>query len=462
MKRMLSVAVIAMMIAACGGGGTTSTAPTTGASAPAASASEAASQPAASESAAPQLCSAKSPAEATFTFWTFVDRHAVWWEKRANEWNAANPDKKITLNCSVIAYQQMHDNLAAAFTAGQGAPNLVDIEIGKFANFTKGTIHLADMTAEVQPYVKDLVATRLAPYQAGGKQYAVDYHLGAVLAFYNKDILDAAKVDPASIRTWDDYIAAGKKVQAAKSDVNFSAIDITGVIPIRSLMLEAGGGVYDQGGNLIMNSEANVKALQLASKMVNDDKVAIPAPGGNNGQPDFFAAMQAGKIASVWMPQWYMTRFPDNMKSLCGHMVIEPMPKFSDGQFTTTMQGGTGTAVTDQTPADKQQLAKDFVTWAKLTKEGQASIWTDLGFDPYRPDVYEDPALRKPDDCFSGQITFDIIKSELAGVAPEYTGPAYPQAQDYMANTLINDVIVNKTDPKEALDTAQQTIESQQ
>jgi arabinosaccharide transport system substrate-binding protein len=118
--------------------------------------------------------------------------------------------------------------------------------------------------------------------------------------------------------------------------------------------------------------------------------------------------------------------------------------------------------VTDQTPADKQQLAKDFATWAKLTKEGQESIWTDLGFDPYRPDVYDDPDLRKPDPCFSDQITFDIIKSELGKVAPEYTGPAYPQAQDYMAQQLINDVIVNGTDPKEALDTAQATIESQQ
>ena len=462
MKRFFSVLITAMMIAACGGGGTTSSAPSTGASAPATSASAPASEPAGSASAEPQLCDAASPADATFTFWTFVDLHAKWWNKRAKEWTAANPDKPIKLNCSNIPYQQMHDNLAAAFTAGSGAPNLVDIEIGKFANFTKGTIHLVDMTTEAQAYAKDLVATRLAPYQADGKQYAVDYHLGAVLAYYNKDILDAAGVDPAGIKTWDDYIAAGKKVQEKDSSVNFSAIDITGVIPIRSLMLEAGGGVYDQSGTLIMNSDANVKALQLASKMVNEDKIAVPAPGGNNGQPEFFAAMQAGKIASVWMPQWYMTRFGSNMDSLCGHMVIEPMPSFSGSPFTTTMQGGTGTAVTDQTPADKQALAKEFVTWAKLTKEGQASIWTDLGFDPYRPDVYDDPALRKPDPCFSNQITFDVIKGELGNVAPEYTGPAYPQAQDYMANTLINDVIVNKADPKEALDTAQQTIESQQ
>ena len=159
--------------------------------------------------------------------------------------------------------------------------------------------------------------------------------------------------------------------------------------------------------------------------MVNEDKIAAPTPGGNNGQPEFYAAMQAGKIASVWMPQWYMTRFPDNMASLVrqdGHPA--DAARSTAGRLHHHDGGGTGTAVTDQTPADKQQLAKDFVTWAKLTKEGQTSIWTDLGFDPYRKDVYDDPALRKPDPCFSNQITFDVIKSELGNVAPEYTGPA--------------------------------------
>ena len=447
MKRLVGLVVVAALVVACGG---TPTASGGGQAA------------ASGETPAPQLCSAASAADATFTFWTFVDRHAVWWNKRADEWNKANPDRPIKLNCSVIAYEQMHNNLAAAFTSGQGGPNIVDIEIGKFANFTKGTIHLADMTAEAQKYEPDLVKTRLAPYQANGKQYAVDYHLGSVLAFYNKEIMDKAGVDPASIKTWDDYVAAGKTVQEKVPGVTFAAIDTNGPIPVRSLMLQAGGGVYDKDGKLILNSPANVKALQLAADMVNTDKMAEGSPGGNNGTPEFFQAMQAGKIASVWMPQWYMTRFPDNMDSLCGKMVIEPMPKFADSSFTTTMQGGTGTAVTDQTPADKQALAKEFVTWAKLTKEGQESIWTDLGFDPYRPDVYDDAGLKKPDKCFSDQVTFDIIKSELGDVAPEYTGPAYPQAQDYLNNTLINDVLINKVDPKQALDTAQQTIESQQ
>jgi arabinosaccharide transport system substrate-binding protein len=447
MKRAIAVAVIALTVWACGGGASP---------APSSEASVAASSSAATgESAAP------APANATeFTFWTFVDRHATWWQKRADQWNAANPDRPIKLTPSVVEYNQMHDNLTAALTSGTGAPNIVDIEIGKFANYTKGTIHLVDMTAEAQAYVQDLVATRLAPYQAGGKQYAVDYHLGAVLAFYNKDLLDKAGVDPASIKTWDDYIAAGKKVQDANPGVTFAAIDTNGPIPVRSLMLQAGGGVYDATGNLILNSPANVQALQLVSDMVNKDKIAAASPGGNNGTPEFYQAMQAGQFASVWMPQWYMTRFPDNMSSLCGHVVIEPMPMFSADGNTTTMQGGTGTAVTDQTPADKQQLAKDFVTWAKLTKEGQESIWTDLGFDPYRPDVYDDAALRKPDECFSNEITFDIIKGELGKVAPEYTGPAYPQVQDYLNTTLITDVLSNGVAPKDALDAAQNTIQA--
>src|SRR6185503_1867573 len=154
--------------------------------------SQPAESQAAAETPAPQLCATDNPADATFTFWTFVDRHATWWQSRADAWNKEHADRPITLNCSVIAYEQMHNNLAAPFTSGSGAPNLVDIEIGKFANFTKGTIHLLDMTADVAPYLNDLVATRMAPYQAGGKNYAADYHLGAVLAFYNKEILDAA------------------------------------------------------------------------------------------------------------------------------------------------------------------------------------------------------------------------------------------------------------------------------
>ena len=105
--------------------------------------------------------------------------------------------------------------------------------------------------------------------------------------------------------------------------------------------------------------------------------------------------------------------------ALCGSIIVRPMPIFEEGGFTTTMGGGTGTAVTDQTPEAEQAIAKEFLAFAKLTNEAQKALYTDLGFDPFRNDVYDDPALLTTNDCFSGEVPFEIIKSELGNVAPD-------------------------------------------
>ncbi len=186
-----------------------------------------------------------------------------------------------------------------------------------------------------------------------------------------------------------------------------------------------------------------------------------PRPVGNVHAAEFYTAFLNGEIASFWMPQWYMTRFPDNMPDLCGSMIVRPMPVFEEGGFTTTMGGGTGTAVTDQTPEDEQQLAKEFVAFSKLTYDSSKQLWTDLGFDPYRPDVYDDPDLLVPDECFSGEVTFDIIKSELGNVAPEYTGPLYPEARTFLQEVTLQDVINNNVPAADALAEAQSQTESQ-
>ena len=280
---------------------------------------------------------------------------------------------------------------------------------------------------------------------------------GVVHHFYNTELLGKAGIDPATIKTWDDYVAAGKTFMESQNPNRdpdgpwFSTIETTDLHTIVGPMLMNGGGFYDESGNLTITSPGNETALQNAADMVNTDKIAIPAPGGFLHAPEFYAAMQDGKIASFQMPQWYMTRFPDNMDSLCGKVAIGAMPTYPGQSFTTTMGGGTGTAVSDQTPAEKQQLAKDFVAWGKLTKEGQVSGWTDLGFDPYRPDVYEDPALQQPDPCFSDQVTFEVIKSELGDVAPMIMGPKFPAIRDYIAQTLVYDVLVNGVAPADAL-----------
>jgi arabinosaccharide transport system substrate-binding protein len=391
------------------------------------------------------------------SLWVFVDRHGLFMQNQAARWNELNPDRQINLTYEQIEYTQMHDNLLAALLVGTGAPDLADIEISKFATFTKGDIQLVPLDDAIEPYRAEIIETRLAPYFANGHNYGIDYHLGSFVMYYNTAILEAAGVDVDSIVTWDDYIEAGKKVTQdtdgdGTPDVYMASVEVTGPFSARALMLMNGGGAYNADGELILDSEANVEALQFLQDLVHVDGIARAASGGNHHAPDHFLDMTEGRIASLWMPQWYMTRYPDNMGSqLADVAVVRPMPIFEEGGYTTTMGGGTGTAITNQIDESKVELAKEFLAFAKLTYEANVSLWTDLGFDPMRLDVYDDEALLIPMTDFSGEVPFTFIKAGLGNVAPEYTGPFYPEIATIMTTTMLYDLIENKSAPADVL-----------
>src|SRR4051812_27025088 len=65
----------------------------------------------------------------------------------------------------------------------------------------------------------------LAAGQLGGKTYGVPIGANTLALYYNKKVLDAAKVDPATIKDWASLTAALQKVKAAgKKGITFSAI----------------------------------------------------------------------------------------------------------------------------------------------------------------------------------------------------------------------------------------------
>jgi multiple sugar transport system substrate-binding protein len=65
----------------------------------------------------------------------------------------------------------------------------------------------------------------LAAGQIGGKTYGIPIGANTLALYYNKKILDAAKVDPAAIKDWASLTGALEKVKASgKKGITFSAI----------------------------------------------------------------------------------------------------------------------------------------------------------------------------------------------------------------------------------------------
>lgn len=397
--------------------------------------------------------------EIELEFWTFIDAHTDFMQARADEFNAQSDEYHITLNASTADFEEMHDRLLVALQSGSGAPDVVDIEIQRFATFLRGDVPLHPLTDIIDSHRDQLVEERTAPYRADGVEYGIDYHLGAWVMYYNSEVLDEAGVDVDSIVTWDDYIAAGRQV-VENTDSWMTSLETTDRFTVIGLMLQNGGGAYDENNELILDAPENIEALELISDMVHEHEIATAAAGGQHHDESYYQALNDGEYASVWMPLWYVTRFKDFMPETEGNILIRQMPEFEPGGFISTMGGGTGTAITRQIDDDKLDAAKQFLEFAKLTYDSQVALYTDLGFDPFRNDVYEDPALTETDPWFGDEPVMTNVQAMFDRLSPEFTGPRYPEVVLQLRDVVAYEVIEEGADPGESLRRAAEEVRS--
>ena len=396
------------------------------------------------------------------TFWTFQDLHREFIEDAAKCWNEANPDRQIDLEVGVYSYDDNHNNLLIALQSGTGAPDIVDIEIGRFANYLKGTPQLVPLNDVIEPIKDKLIMSRFDNYAKDGNYYGVDYHVGIPVIYYNTEICDAAGVDIDAIETWEDYIAAGKQV-VEKTGKPMTTLEIQEHWSYYPLETQAGTDWLGPDGSVTLDSPENVKVLQMLYDMMYTDKIAVAAPGGFHHAEEYYGFMNNGGAASVWMPQWYMNRFTDYMPDLSGKSAIRPLPRFEKGGLYGAGMGGTGTAITNQ--CKDQQLAKDFLAFAKLSVEGAIKCWTILGFDPLRWDVWTMDEMKTENKFtkYYGNDVFDMLSTLRDQLHAINLSEQYPNAQTIVQSSVVFKVLSEQSmTPEEALKAAAEELRAAQ
>ncbi|OXM85796.1 ABC transporter substrate-binding protein [Paenibacillus rigui] len=398
----------------------------------------------------------KSGGGTKLVFWTFNELHQKFFENMAASWNKSHPSEPIELEATTFPYDDNHNKLLVALQSGTGAPDMADVEISKIGNFLKGEPQLVALNDIVEPEKANLVMSRLDNYAKGGKYYGIDYHVGAEVMYYNKEILDKAGVNADNIKTWDDYDKAAKQV-LEKTGKPMTTVETTDQWSLWPLVVQHGSDFLDKDGKVILNNSANVEVLSFLQKLVKE-KVAVPAPGGFHHAEEYYGFMNKGGAASLWMPMWYMGRFTDYMPDLKGKIIIKPMPVFKQGEMRSSGMGGTGTVITNQSKS--QELAKKFLSYAKLSKEGNIEIWKQLGFDPIRTDVWNDPALKEDNKftAYFGKNLFDVLIGVKNEIAPTNIKEKTPAVSDVVKTKTIFQVINDMKDPKQVLDETAQSI----
>lgn len=369
------------------------------------------------------------------SLWTFQELHVAFWTQMADEWNAQYPDRAINLTVSSAESGALHNRLLIACQAGVGTPDIADIEIGRYGSFLRDG-YLLPINDAVEPYQDDVIMSRITMYGDGtGNWYGIDFHLGESVAYYNMDIMNAAGVDPADIVTWDDYLEAGKIV-LEKTGVPMCVVETNDLFLPQLMLLEKGGQYVDENGNPNIDTPEHAEVINFIREMI-EAGVCIICPGGGLHEEEWYGFMNGGGVASVCMPLWYMGRFTDYMPDLNGKIGIYEIPVWNEGDVRAVLQGGTGTSVLKFT--QHEQLAKDFLAFAKLSEFGNRYEWEVLGFDPIRTSLWTDPTITEnPDNKYLQYFLdnpFDILnKNGVDLTAPDIRG-GYSAAYSVLCST---------------------------
>lgn len=397
----------------------------------------------------------------TLTMWTFIAQHQEFYESMAKLWNEQNPDRQIDLQVTTIGYDDMHNKYKIALQADEGAPDLCDVELGQFPNVLTFSDKLTDLTPYMQDYMPDLVKARFEIYAKDGKYYGAPTHVGAMVAFYDVELLASAGVDYKEIKTWNDWLEAGKKLKAAVPDAWMGTVE-TSTQWVASLMLAQQGADWQDGEKAFVDTPEVAKLVDMQKSWL-EAGICETCPGGQPDTEEGKAYIANNKIACVIMPFWYMSRFTGEIGDSCkNRYAVAPCPVFEEGQIRSIGQGGTGTVV--YANGADTELAADFLVFAKISPTGNEKIWSFLGFDPINTAVWDNDAIMKTDDNAFNQYFVGYPVDALIDVRNEIgyvmSTSISPTINNYLGTTLWNEVYVDGVDTAEALTTAQESIDS--
>lgn len=396
--------------------------------------------------------------------WTFIELHQQFYTDMAEKWNEENPDKKVKLVLSNMSYDDMHNKLSLALETGEGAPDVVDIELGKFPAFMTGKIGLKDLTSAIAPYKDNVIESRLTIYGKDGAYYGFPTHVGATVAFYNTEELEKADVDYTKIKTWDDFKEAGVKYNKATGKY-FACVETTAQWMINLMLTQKGGDYLDENGNINITNDTMVEVLEYIKGM-QDTGAFAPVPGGQPDNDEAYASYNNGDYAVQIMPFWQTSRCTSYMTDLNGKIAIAPPPVWNEGDAIKSIGGGgTGTAVVSS--SKNADLAAEVFAYIKLSEEANREVWNVLGFDPVNTEVWSDKELTEnPDNQFVKYFKtkpFDALLEIQDGIyaLESLTSEKFPSINNEFCNVTLNNIFEEGMDVKEALQQSEDTLKNE-
>ena len=398
--------------------------------------------------AAPDVLDPDAEVSGEITVWSW-DVAATALERLGAEFEEANPG--TTINVVDVGYDNAYDKLSVGLQAGSGLPDVVTIETdrapGYINEFPNG---LADLTPVLGDDEADFDPFKWsAQSDADGALKIAPWDSGTVALFYRADYFEEAGVDPASIQTWNDLVAAGEVIKA-KTGHTLLSLDVATGGGFQMLLQQLGQGIFDDAGDITVNSPEAVEALTLLKTM--NEKGLLKNVKGWDGR---VTSAKDGDSAVTPEAVWWIGTLQGDAPELSGLYGVTELPAFEAGGVQTSNSGGSGLAVPTQ--AKNPQLAAAFIEFALADAENQASMMVNEGLFPSYLPALQDSYFAEPQEYFAGQSVYELFAEQTAKIPSITFTSDNAEASDIIANAVVA-AVLNGAEPQQVLDDAAQQI----
>jgi ABC-type glycerol-3-phosphate transport system substrate-binding protein len=327
------------------------------------------------------------------------------------------------IEVEIIKYSagDTYQNLQLAISAGQGAPDIIQIENSNLAQFVE-LGGLADISDKVAPYLEKVNQYKWVDARKDGEYYAMPWDSGPVVMYYRRDVFKAAGLsdDPAEVdkmvATWDSYLEVCKTILDKTGHKCFAHSTANNDARLYEIALwQQGLGYYDAAGRLTVDSPENIATLEKLAQFwtagVTTEEVPWTDPwyAELSNIEDPVATIVEASWLGVFLKSWIAS----DTSGLWG---VARMPAFVEGQPRAANDGGSTLAISEQ--SQNKEAAWAFIEFMLAQEPNVLKSFAYSDFMPALETVYTDPIFDEADPFYGGQKTRQVYL-ETAKIVPD-------------------------------------------
>lgn len=371
-------------------------------------------------------------------------------EKAGELYKEENPDFK--LNVVEMNNTDIDQKLKIGLQAGgAGLPdamlNVDDGLAGLLNKFPDSFVNLSEKGFD--EYKDQFPAYKMGSVTHNDAIYAFPFDAGPVGLFYRTDLFKEAGVDAITIKTWDDYIEAGKKIKE-KTGVSMLSYDANESTVYTILLSQQGLGYFDNDGKVVLGSEESMNASSLMQNLAENDLLL-----GTNGWSPWVASLADGQTATAMAGAWLIGTLQQQVPDSDGNWGVMALPTFDEGKTGAANQGGSSFTISASSP--NADLAYDFLEFFTTSYEVQELAMAGGLFPTYAP-VYESDLFSQPLDYFGGQKAWEFFAGQMENIPTVNYSENDVVAREEAIKSQAE--VVDGMDVKESIEGAKQRVET--